>query len=70
MATTTLNIQGMTCNGCVNSVTRVLTGIAGVSLPLFFVMRFCPAFRLPILWRVANKRWLLFGYRIARWFRC
>jgi len=31
MATTTLNIQGMTCNGCVNSVTRVLTGIAGVS---------------------------------------
>ena len=31
MATTTLNIQGMTCNGCVNSVTRVLPGIAGVS---------------------------------------
>ena len=31
MATTTLNIQGMTCGGCVNSVTRVLTGIAGVS---------------------------------------
>ena len=31
MATTTLNIQGMTCSGCVNSVTRVLTGIAGVS---------------------------------------
>ena len=31
MATTTLNIQGMTCNGCVNSVTRVLTGITGVS---------------------------------------
>ena len=99
MATTTLNIQGMTCNGCVNSVTRVLTGITGVSradvdlagakavveydaaqtTPAACGMRFQAAFvlcgrayavfRLPILWRAANKRWLLFGCRIGRWFR-
>ncbi len=31
MATSTLNIQGMTCGGCVRSVTNALQGIAGVS---------------------------------------
>lgn len=30
METTTLNIRGMTCNGCVASVTRVLTALGGV----------------------------------------
>lgn len=30
MQTVTLKIDGMTCGGCVKSVTRVLTGIAGV----------------------------------------
>ncbi len=30
METVTLKIQGMTCGGCVNSVRRVLTAIAGV----------------------------------------
>jgi copper chaperone len=31
METTILNIKGMTCMGCVNSVTRVLKAIPGVS---------------------------------------
>lgn len=31
MQTITLNIGGMTCGGCVNSVKRVLTESAGVS---------------------------------------
>jgi copper chaperone len=31
MATTTLNIQGMTCGGCVKSVTNALQNEAGVS---------------------------------------
>ena len=31
METITLNIKGMTCMGCVNSVTRVLKGTTGVS---------------------------------------
>lgn len=31
MATTTLNIQGMTCGGCVRSVTNALQASAGVS---------------------------------------
>jgi hypothetical protein len=31
MATATINIQGMTCGGCVKSVTRILTETAGVS---------------------------------------
>ncbi len=31
METTQLNIEGMTCNGCVNSVTNVLKNIPGVS---------------------------------------
>lgn len=30
MKTVTLDVQGMTCGGCVASVTRMLTGIAGV----------------------------------------
>ncbi|NOL50098.1 heavy-metal-associated domain-containing protein [Pelistega europaea] len=30
MQTVTLKIDGMTCGGCVKSVSRVLTGIAGV----------------------------------------
>lgn len=30
MKTVTLNIEGMTCGGCVNSVTRVLEAIEGV----------------------------------------
>ena len=30
MATVTLNIDGMTCGGCVKSVTKVLTGLDGV----------------------------------------
>ena len=30
METSTLNIHGMTCNGCVASVTRVLTALGGV----------------------------------------
>lgn len=30
METSTLNIRGMTCNGCVTSVTRVLTALGGV----------------------------------------
>jgi copper chaperone CopZ len=31
METVTLDIKGMTCMGCVNSVTRVLKAAAGVS---------------------------------------
>ena len=31
MQTATLNIQGMTCMGCVNSVTRVLKAVPGVT---------------------------------------
>jgi len=31
METIDLKIEGMTCGGCVKSVTRVLTGVAGVS---------------------------------------
>lgn len=31
METIQLNIEGMTCNGCVNSVTNVLKNIPGVS---------------------------------------
>ncbi len=30
MTTITLNIQGMTCGGCVNSVKRALTNLSGV----------------------------------------
>jgi copper chaperone len=30
METVTLQVEGMTCEGCVRSVTRVLQGIAGV----------------------------------------
>ena len=30
METTTLEIGGMTCMGCVSSVTRVLQGVSGV----------------------------------------
>ena len=30
MATITLNIDGMTCGGCVKSVTKVLNGLDGV----------------------------------------
>ncbi len=29
--TTVLKVQGMTCGGCVKSVTRVLEGVPGVS---------------------------------------
>lgn len=31
METIDLKIEGMTCGGCVKSVTRVLTGLAGVA---------------------------------------
>jgi copper chaperone len=31
METIDLKIEGMTCGGCVKSVTRVLTGVAGVA---------------------------------------
>ena len=31
METVQLNIEGMHCNGCVSSVTKVLTAIPGVS---------------------------------------
>lgn len=31
METIDLKIEGMTCGGCVKSVTRVLSGVAGVS---------------------------------------
>ena len=31
METLTLHIDGMTCGGCVKSVTRILTGIDGVA---------------------------------------
>ncbi|HEX5091238.1 MAG TPA: heavy-metal-associated domain-containing protein [Burkholderiales bacterium] len=31
METVDLKIEGMTCGGCVKSVTRVLSGVAGVS---------------------------------------
>ena len=31
MATTNLKISGMTCGGCVRSVTKKLSGVAGVS---------------------------------------
>ena len=31
METVDLKIEGMTCGGCVKSVTRVLSGMAGVS---------------------------------------
>ena len=30
MATVTLNIDGMTCGGCVKSLTKVLNGLDGV----------------------------------------
>jgi copper chaperone len=30
MATTTIKISGMTCSGCVNSVTKALKGVEGV----------------------------------------
>jgi copper chaperone len=30
METVELKVEGMTCQGCVNSVTRTLTGVAGV----------------------------------------
>ena len=30
MQTVTLNIDGMTCGGCVKSVTRLLEGVEGV----------------------------------------
>jgi copper chaperone len=30
METTTMNVRGMTCGGCVASVTKVLKAIAGV----------------------------------------
>ncbi|KLT72562.1 hypothetical protein PL75_07600 [Neisseria arctica] len=30
MKTVTLNIEGMTCGGCVNSVTRILEAVEGV----------------------------------------
>ena len=31
METTTLNVQGMTCGGCVASVTRLLKAVPGVT---------------------------------------
>ncbi|MDI9258935.1 heavy-metal-associated domain-containing protein [Alicyclobacillus sendaiensis] len=31
MATTTLRVKGMTCDGCVRSVTRALTAVEGVT---------------------------------------
>lgn len=31
METVDLSIEGMTCGGCVKSVTRVLSGLAGVA---------------------------------------
>ncbi|WP_314377740.1 heavy-metal-associated domain-containing protein [Neisseria elongata] len=31
METLTLNIEGMTCGGCVKSVTRILEGVEGVA---------------------------------------
>ena len=31
METTTLNVQGMTCGGCVASVTRLLKAVPGVA---------------------------------------
>ena len=31
METITFNVQGMTCNGCVASVTRVLKAVPGVA---------------------------------------
>ena len=31
METITMNVQGMTCGGCVASVTRVLKGVPGVA---------------------------------------
>ena len=31
METVTLNIGGMTCGGCVKSVTRILEGVSGVA---------------------------------------
>ena len=30
MQTVTLNISGMTCGGCVNSVTRILNALEGI----------------------------------------
>ena len=30
MTTETITVKGMTCGGCVNSVTKALTGVAGV----------------------------------------
>lgn len=30
MATTTITVKGMTCDGCVNSVTKALKGVEGV----------------------------------------
>ena len=31
MQTITLNIEGMTCGGCVKSITRILEGVNGVA---------------------------------------
>ncbi|SIS70773.1 heavy-metal-associated domain-containing protein [Alicyclobacillus vulcanalis] len=31
MATTTLRVKGMTCDGCVRSVTRALSAVEGVT---------------------------------------
>jgi copper chaperone len=30
LATATITVKGMSCGGCVNSVTKALTGVAGV----------------------------------------
>lgn len=30
MATATITVKGMTCGGCVNSVTKALSGVQGV----------------------------------------
>ncbi|GGI96632.1 hypothetical protein GCM10010885_02920 [Alicyclobacillus cellulosilyticus] len=30
MTTATITVKGMTCSGCVNSVTKALKGVAGV----------------------------------------
>ncbi|QQE77176.1 heavy-metal-associated domain-containing protein [Alicyclobacillus sp. SO9] len=30
MTTATITVKGMTCNGCVNSVTKALTSVTGV----------------------------------------
>ena len=31
MKTTTLNVKGMTCMGCVNSLTKALSAVSGVT---------------------------------------